>query len=525
MTTYKSLISLQNLPKRHWEDVKNRHKFIKLLGMKHNYLKPDDWYHINTKIVHEFGGGGLLIKYYEGSAIKLVKHIVSADLKDWLFDTAPQGYWNNIYNVRLYLNWLYLMKGFTNIDDWYNIRTLDFLNNKGNGLLDKYENNISYILTEAYPDITWYPWLFRITTMGTWKNKENHAKYIKWLEERLSITSPSDWYKYDSSIIVENNGAGLLHNEYNSSFTKLLAFVYPEYKFKMYMFQKTPTGYWDKKENILEYLNDLYAHKEFTSVVDWYSISFNDFKNFFGGGLLDKYGSSAKKIVMENISYDWNKIEFTRASYSLPAIEWLDKLSASIGVPIRHILNHPDGEYVIPETNYKADGFLEYMLHKIILEFHGCPFHGCDKCFPIRTATLYSDSITYQERFDRTKLRTETIRSMGFVVIEIWSCEYSSSLDVGKWFREKIQPYCDTIIPDVPISTLTLPVYHKTEYKCESCEFTTTKKKLFDKHIQSKSHIAKVTPKTPKIHKCCSCTYETLYKSNLDRHTKNKHKC
>jgi G:T-mismatch repair DNA endonuclease (very short patch repair protein) len=523
MTTYHSSVSLPVLPKGHWEDITNRRKFIELLGVKHNFSKPDDYYHISTKMVKEFGGGGLLAKYYAGSAIKLVKHIVSPDLKEWLFDTAPQGYWNIVDNVRIYLNWLFALKGFTHLDDWYNITPADFLDNKGNGLLDKYNYTISSILTEAYPDTIWYPWLFRITTKGTWKNKENHSKYIKWLEERLSITDPSDWYKYDATIIVENKGCGLLQNEYNHSLTKLLSFVYPDYDFKMYRFGKTPTGYWDIKDNITAYLNDLYTHKEFRSIVDWYSISFNDFKNFFGGGLLDKYGNSAKRIVMENITYDWNEIEFTRATYSLSAIDWLDKLSVSIGIPIRHILNHPDGEYVIPETNYKADGFLEYMFQKIILEFHGCPFHGCDKCFPMRNSTLYSDGITYQERFDRTKLRTETIKSLGFVVIEIWSCEYSSSLDVGKWFREKFQPYCDTILSESPISTLTKPIYHKTEYKCESCAFTTTKKPLYDRHLISKSHIAKVTPKIPKIHKCCSCEYETQYKSNLNRHKKTKH--
>lgn len=520
MTTYHSIISVPVLPKGHWEDVTNRRKFVELLGKKHKFLHPDDWYHINKKIIEEFGGGGLLAKYYAGSAIALVKHIISSDLKEWLFDMGPKGYWNSLDNVRSYLNWLFAQKGFTCVDDWYSISTSDFLDNKGSGLLDKYNSTIINILIDAYPEKHWYLWLFKKTTSGTWNNTENHIKYIKWLEEKLSITDPSDWYKYSSSVIIENKGHGLIKNKYNKSFTKLLAVVYPEYKFKMYMFQKTPTGYWDKKENILEYLKDLYAHKGFTRVVDWYSISFNDFKNFFGGGLLDKYDNSAKKIVMDNISYDWNEIEFTRASYSLSAIEWLDKLSASVGVPIRHILNHPDGEYVIPTTNYKADGFLEYMSHKVILEFHGCPFHGCDKCFPIRTATLYSDSITYQERFDRTNLRTETIRSMGFVVIEMWSCEYPPSLDIGKWFQDKFQPYCDITLSSLPVSTIPLPVYHKTEYKCEMCMFTTTKKTLYERHMISKPHTAKVSPKIPKIHKCSSCEYETLYKSNLNRHKK-----
>ena len=58
--------------------------------------------------------------------------------------------------------------------------------------------------------------------------------------------------------------------------------------------------------------------------------------------------------------------------YSKSSILWLDFLSKYYNINIQHAEN--DGEYLIPKTKYKADGFCKE--NNTIYEFHGDYWHG-----------------------------------------------------------------------------------------------------------------------------------------------------
>ena len=62
----------------------------------------------------------------------------------------------------------------------------------------------------------------------------------------------------------------------------------------------------------------------------------------------------------------------TTCGYSKAAIKWIE----SISTDIRHAENF--GEYSIPGTKFKVDGYDEKT--NTVYEFHGCFWHGCDKC-------------------------------------------------------------------------------------------------------------------------------------------------
>ena len=63
--------------------------------------------------------------------------------------------------------------------------------------------------------------------------------------------------------------------------------------------------------------------------------------------------------------------------YSKPAILWLNFLSKFHNIHIKHALN--DGEFLIPNTNYKADGYCKET--NTIYEFHGDFWHGNPKIY------------------------------------------------------------------------------------------------------------------------------------------------
>jgi hypothetical protein len=536
MTTYHVLMGFTNLPNGHWlkKDAEgqliNQIRFTTMLGQKLGFTTPKDWYSISQKSIYEFGGNGLLVRYYSGSSIQFVKAMFP-DYKfiDWLFKTSPQCYWNDINNVKAYVEWLYHEKKFSSVDDWYSIRTKDFLDNKGNGLLDAYESTILNILKAVYPTVEWFPWLFYNTVGNTWKDFENHRRYVKWLEAKLGISDPSGWYNYDTRIADLNKGNGLIANYYGGVLFRLLIAVYPAYNFKMYRFKKTPDGYWSNAVNVKDYLADLFAHLRYSKTQDWYNITREEFLKFYGGGLIDR--KSCYKIIMENVEYEWDESEFIKAGYSQKAISLFDRLSTAISIGIRHKLN--GGEYKIPGTSYSADGYIEeYNGRKIILEYDGCCFHGCPVCYPDGSiVTHFNPEKTYQDCLDYTKKRKSEIQALGYVVLNIWGCEDTPILDLNKWFESQISIYDMTpiVVSEAEREAFVVPQKNRLEHRCEICNYTAFRESNLKKHFKTKGHIEKAekqkaeTAVKSKIKSCSLCDYQTEYKSNLNRHFKSKH--
>ena len=98
---------------------------------------------------------------------------------------------------------------------------------------------------------------------------------------------------------------------------------------------------------------------------------------------------------------------------------------------IQHALS-PDGEKVIVHTlkgsrqlKYKLDGYFrdgEGVEHA--LEFYGCWFHGCPSCYPRDRDTLVSQNKSMSRRYVDTVDRADRLRRMGFVMHEMWGCDF-----------------------------------------------------------------------------------------------------
>lgn len=440
MSTYIEYRSISRIPKNHWKNLENHRKLVEGLEIHLGYKTPEDWYNITNTHIKNFGGSGLLRSCYNGSPIGFITTMYPS-LKIYLFNIKPQKYWDNINNCRSYIEYLANKLEFNNKEDYYKLKTKQFKENKGVGLLDKYNNCIYNILKNAIPEITWYPWLFNPTTSSTWNDIENHKLYIKWIEPIIGITSWEDWYKQDGNTIKNNYGIGLLCNQYNSSLYLLLTTVYPDYDWKFYKFTMAPHKAWDSEENRKKYLNDLFTHKQFKKLEDWYNISYNDFRDFHGSGLIDRYNGYIDCLV-KNIDYNFDILKFHSRGYSKIACEFLNILSKEIEVNIRHKLN--GGEYNIPEMNHNsADGYIESYKEflKIIIEFHGCIFHGCPNCYKDKTQKNHFNQ-QLSELLTKTKKRTQTLREHGYIVLEMWECQYHTfkkdNTNWKGWFEEQL---------------------------------------------------------------------------------------
>ena len=99
---------------------------------------------------------------------------------------------------------------------------------------------------------------------------------------------------------------------------------------------------------------------------------------------------------------------------------WIEKEAKQREIHIHHALCGHGGERWIlgaPVDGYNPE-------KKMIFQYHGCPWHGCRKCFrQNRDRILGKGDKTLEERFKETTERTAEQRKEGYTVIEAWECE------------------------------------------------------------------------------------------------------
>ena len=114
-------------------------------------------------------------------------------------------------------------------------------------------------------------------------------------------------------------------------------------------------------------------------------------------------------------------------NHSKVALEWLT-WCAHQQQNIQHARNA--GEYRIPGTDFHVDGFDAST--NTIYEFHGCFWHGCPRCYPIRHEThVRHYERTMQDVYETTQQRTQQLREQGYHVIEMWECDWSRLKDTS----------------------------------------------------------------------------------------------
>lgn len=75
---------------------------------------------------------------------------------------------------------------------------------------------------------------------------------------------------------------------------------------------------------------------------------------------------------------------------------------------------------------YRADGYHEEENH--IIEFHGCIWHGCPKCFKNRAGKNPFNKLTYDQLFEKTKMKKQYALAHGYKYSEMWECEWTQAV-------------------------------------------------------------------------------------------------
>ena len=111
-----------------------------------------------------------------------------------------------------------------------------------------------------------------------------------------------------------------------------------------------------------------------------------------------------------------------KPKYSKPQILFLECVRVK-NPSLQHALN--DGEHIIIGSRYRADGYIPEMNH--VIEFHGCLWHGCPRCFS-QIAMNPCTKRTFGEEYERTMVRKRFIENAGYLYTEVWECDWNRAV-------------------------------------------------------------------------------------------------
>ena len=145
-----------SVPQGFWGDVCNRRQYMNWLAHLLGYSKLEDWYKITAGDFQKNYGGGMLDLHFSNSPSKaVIDTFPEHKWYEWLFGSAPQGYWQDKKHRLLYIYWLADLLGISKLSDWYAITGQRFRENSGSGFLDFFNNSPIRAITDCFPDYNW----------------------------------------------------------------------------------------------------------------------------------------------------------------------------------------------------------------------------------------------------------------------------------------------------------------------------------------------------------------------------------
>ena len=283
--TYRNInLSVQNevrksQPVGHWSFTENVHKFLSEIKEKYSFSTPKDWNSITGEHIKSNGGSSLLHKYsmYE------LKCMACPEGKS-IFKNPKQisGYWDNQENILEFLSKIKEKYNVNTPEDWNSITTTHIQENGGSRLLNKY--SMFELKCMACPE---GKSIFKKPpqSSGYWENKENIKKFLFEIKKKYNLNSPEDWNSITQNCITSNGGSRLLKIY---SIYELKCMACPEGK-SIFNNPPQPAGYWENKENVLQFLCELQQKYNLNTPEDWNSVSYNLIQFNGGSTLLLKY--------------------------------------------------------------------------------------------------------------------------------------------------------------------------------------------------------------------------------------------
>jgi len=240
-------------PTQFWKERANQRLYCDWLGEHLGYSSREDWYKLQSTDLNLNYGTSLLFNYYNGSPSDLVQTIYDDfDFIPWKFTSVPKGFWDKQENQRAYVDWL---KKTVGVPDERQLNVRHFLENRGSGLLAKYDQSPHLLLfflgrhggsngkgSNGKGGVDYTP-------RNYWTSIENQRAFLEDLANSLGfdIHDLQRWYALELKDYQGRGGSGLL-NLYRNSPSAMLKAVFPELEWLPWKFSTMPRRIWEDKE-------------------------------------------------------------------------------------------------------------------------------------------------------------------------------------------------------------------------------------------------------------------------------------
>lgn len=200
---------------RYFDSIDNQIKFINYIEKQEGISCVDDWYKYNGKIIEDYGGIGLLANNYNHSFIDLIKAIYPTfDFKQYKFNKTKMSYWKEINNQKEYITDFMKFHEINECDyeKLYDFGYYDYVQYKGRGILDIYNNNYITMLKAIIKDFNWEDSKFirHKTEAFLFNFLKRHFSNVKpqfKLDSCKNVNHlPFDFVLEDTKIIIELDG-------------------------------------------------------------------------------------------------------------------------------------------------------------------------------------------------------------------------------------------------------------------------------------------------------------------------------
>ena len=272
----------------YWENKENILQFLSEIQQKYNLNTPEDWNSISQEHIKSNGGLTLLSKHkYSMYELKCM----ACPEGKYLFNPKQSaGYWENQENIHQFLSEIQQKYNLNTPEDWNKITTKHIKLDGGFTLLKKY--SMYELKCMACPE---GKYLFNQNqSAGYWENHDHFLKFISDLQQQYKLSTPEDWNTLTQKMVRSKPLGNSLLKKYSIFEIKCLAC--PEGK-PLFKNPNQSPGYWENKENILQFLSEIQQKYNLNTPEDWNSITLQHIQENGGCTLMSKFSMYELKCM------------------------------------------------------------------------------------------------------------------------------------------------------------------------------------------------------------------------------------
>lgn len=175
--------SFKSVSRDHWKNPNNCLNFLLWYEKENGFTKKEDWYNVKIQDLKNICGSGFPAQYSCSICKILTTFFKDFNWEEWNFHRVPKNFWNDFKNHIRYKDALSKKLGITKYEDWYDVTQEIFYDNRGGGLMGRYNKKIPKFIMATIPEFNFD--IEKFTKGGETqkavyrivKNKYNDAKF------------------------------------------------------------------------------------------------------------------------------------------------------------------------------------------------------------------------------------------------------------------------------------------------------------------------------------------------------------